>query len=285
MKQYFYLAVFLISVGYTAQAQYKPYYYKNHEIGVIAKAGMSQNYGSLPTQISTDFKMSTAVGIQYDYYLNATWSLGIGGQYAMQTTTFTANNLKGNSEEVDWENEKFVFSYHGKSYKEEWKVSQLNIPLTVQYVGKGERAFYARTGIQYSLIMSNKTTVTWSGLQTSGFFPQYNLLLDQDLLYAGFAYQEQVEAKPKLDLKDRWAWIGEVGMKYNIKDNQNLYVGVYFDLGVNNQKPDIQTSKEQVLMYQPVENDALVYSSIQESSKAVFKSYNFGIQLRYGFGL
>ena len=285
MKQYFFLITLLFSGCYVVQAQYKPYYYNNHEIGVTLKGGMSQNYGSLPAQISTDLKMSTAVGIQYDYYLNAQWSLGIGGQYAMQTHRFTANNLKGVSDEVDREHEKFVFSYHGKSFTEEWKVSQLDIPLTVQYVGKGENAIYARTGVQYSLIMNNKTTLTWNGLQTSGFFPQYNLLLDQDLLFAGFAYQEQVETKPELDLKDRWAWVGEVGMKYNIKDNQNLYVGVYFDLGLNNQRPTVSTPKEAVIAYKAIGEESLQYNSIQESTKAVFKSYNFGIQLRYGFGL
>lgn len=286
MKQNVYIAlIFLLSSSYSLYAQFNRYYFKKHEVGVLLKAGLLQNYGNLPDPISPEFKGNVAFGIQYDYYLNHKWSLGIGGQYAKQTSDFIASNLKGQNQQTDFENENFIFSYDAKKYKEEWKVSQLNIPLTVNYVGNGETALYVRTGIQYSLIMSSKATLTWNNLQTSGYFPQYNLLLDEALLYAGFDFQDQVQYKPDLKLKDRWAWIGEIGLKYNIKENQNLYIGLYFDLGLNNQKPEVIENKEELIAYQPIKDDALLYNSIQESSKAVFKNYNFGIQLRYAIGL
>ena len=280
------LTLGLIVSGYQdAQAQFNPYYFKNHEVAVSVKAGLLQNYGSLPDQISTDLKFNTAIGLQYDYYVNRQWSIGIGAQYAMYTTEFTANNLKGQSDEIDRENEKFIFSYDGKSFKEQWKVNQVNIPLTVQYVGQAETAIYVRTGIQYSLNMSSKPTVTWNNLQTSGYFPQYNVVFDEGLLFAGFDKQDQVEVKPDLELKDRWAWIAEVGVKHQINATQNLYVGVYFDLGLNNQKPSTNETKDRIVEYKAVGEEALLYNSIQESSKAVFKNYSFGIQLRYGIGL
>ncbi|MGG5507087.1 MULTISPECIES: outer membrane beta-barrel protein [unclassified Myroides] len=287
MKKYIgILTLGLVLGGYQhAQAQFNPYYYKNHEVAVSVKAGLLQNYGSLPDQISTDLKFNTAIGLQYDYFLNRQWSLGIGAQYAMYTTDFTATNLKGQSNEIDSDNEKFIFSYEGREYKEEWKVNQVNIPLTVQYVGEAETAIYVRTGIQYSLLMSSKPTVTWNNLQTSGFFPQYNVVFDEAMLYAGFGLQDKVESKPDIELKDRWAWIAEVGVKHNVRENQNLYVGVYFDLGLNNQKPSVKETKESILAYDSTLDNALKYNSIQESSKAVFKNYSFGIQLRYGIGL
>ncbi len=287
MKRYIgILTLGLILGGYQqAQAQFNPYYFKKHEVAVSAKAGLLQNYGSLPDQISSDLKFNTAIGLQYDYFLNRQWSIGIGAQYAMYTTDFTASNLSGQSNEIDSENEKFIFSYDGREFKEQWKVNQVNIPLTVQYVGEAETALYVRTGIQYSLLMSSKPTVTWNNLQTSGYFPQYNLLFDEDLLYAGFGFQEKVEFKPDLELKDRWAWIAEVGVKHNVRENQNLYVGVYFDLGLNNQKPSVKETKESILEYNAEIDNSLKYNSIQESSKAVFKNYSFGIQLRYGIGL
>ncbi|MGG5576278.1 outer membrane beta-barrel protein [Myroides sp. C15-4] len=287
MKKYIgILTLGLLVGGYQqAQAQYSRYYFKEHEVGVSLKAGMIQNYGSLPDQISSDLKFSTAIGLQYDYYLNRQWSIGIGGQYAMYTTDFKATNLKGQSNEIDSENEKFIFSYEGKTFKEQWKVNQINIPLTVQYVGEAETAIYVRTGVQYSLMMSSKPTVTWNNLETSGYFPQYNLLLNEDLLFAGFGHQDKVEHKPDIELKDRWAWIAEVGVKHNVRENQNLYIGVYFDLGLNNQKPSVKETKEHILVYKADIDNALEYNSIQESSKAVFKNYSFGIQLRYALGL
>ncbi|MBB1150455.1 MULTISPECIES: outer membrane beta-barrel protein [unclassified Myroides] len=287
MKKYIgILTLGLLVGGYQqVQAQYSRHYFNQHEVAVSVKAGMLQNYGSLPSQISSDLKFNTAIGLQYDYYLSRQWSLGIGAQYAMYTTDFTGSNLTGQSEEIDSDNQKFIFSYDGKTFKEQWKVNQVNIPLTVQYVGEAETAIYVRTGVQFSLMMSSKPTVTWNNLQTSGYFPAYNLLLDEALLYAGFGFQEKVEHKPDLELKDRWAWIAEVGVKHNISENQNLYVGLYFDLGLNNQKPSINENKEHILVYKPELNNALEYNSIQESSKAVFKNYSFGIQLRYAIGL
>lgn len=286
MRKYISVLAFGLLLGsyQHAQAQFSRYYFKKHEVGVSLKAGVLQNYGSLPDQFSADFKFNTAVGLQYDYYVNQKWSLGLGAQYAMQTVDFTATNLKGQSEKTDWENQNFIFHYDGKNYKEQWKVNQVNIPLTVQYVGEGEMSLYVRTGIQYSLVMSSKSTLTWNNLETYGFFPQYNLELHKPP-FAGFDSQDEAEYKPDLDLKDRWAWIAEIGFKYNIKDNQNLYIGAYFDLGLNNQKPSVNVTKEKVIDYRPIENDALEYNSIQQSSKAVFKNYNFGIQLRYGIGL
>lgn len=286
MKQYAYFFIGLFLISYVpVQAQYKPYYYKDHEVGATVKVGMHQNYGSLPNSITADLKVATAIGLQYDYYLTPNWSIGLGVQYANQTTDFTARNLKGTSQETDWENETFTFSYDGKKYKEQWKVSQFNIPVTVQYVGKGETALYIRTGVQYSLMMSTKTTLTWNQLQTSGYFPQYNLHLDQDLLYAGFGYQDQVEYKPDAELKNRWAWIGEFGVRHNLRDNQNLYIGVYVDLGLNNQKSSGGEKPKQLVVYQPIPDQALTYHSLQESTTTVFKNYNFGIQLRYSIGL
>lgn len=286
MKQYVYFLIGLCLISAVpVQAQYKPYYYKDHEVGVTVKVGMHQNYGRLPDPITADLKVATAIGLQYDYYLAPNWSMGLGVQYASQTTDFTGRNLKGSSQETDWENEAFTFSYEGKKYKEQWKVSQFHIPLTVHYVGKGETALYIRTGIQYSLMMNTKATLTWDQLQTSGYFPQYNLYLDQDLLYAGFGYQEQVEHKTDVELKNRWAWIGEFGVKHNLRDNQNLYVGLYVDLGLNNQKSSGRENNKQLIAYQPIPDQALTYQRVEESTTTVFKNYNFGIQLRYSLGL
>ncbi|WP_158963349.1 outer membrane beta-barrel protein [Myroides fluvii] len=286
MKLKLYIAlVGILSSGFsTIQAQFKSYYYPDHEIGINLKAGWNQAYGSLPQGIGSDRAFTMAFGLQYDYYVSPTWSLGIGGQYAMQTTNFSGTNLKGKRSYIDTENDTFTFSYLGKKYKEEWKVNQFNLPLTVQYVGKGETSLYVRTGIQFSVIMSSKTTLTWNNLTAEGYFPQYNVVFDHPW-FAGFGDKEKMESKPKLDLKNRWAWIAEVGVKHNLKSNQNLYVGVYLDLGLNNQSPAVSTTKEDLITYKPELDNAIEFNSIQQQSAAVFKNYSVGIQLRYGIGL
>lgn len=274
----------LIAGSYQAQAQYSRYYFNKHEVGVNAKAGLMKAYGSLPEQFSSDLKFNTALGLQYDYFLHRKWSAGIGLQYAMQTIDFNASNLSGKNPQVDSEQENFIFVYSGKSYKEEWKVNQIHIPLTVQYIGEGETALYARTGIQFSLVMSSKATLSWNDFKTEGHFPQYNLILDKPT-FAGFGSYESKEYQPDLDLKDRWSWIAEVGVRHSLKENQHLYVGAYFDLGLNNQKPTVSQPKEHLLGYTADPLEPIEYNSIQQRSSAVFKNYNFGIQLRYGLGL
>ncbi|WP_413513337.1 outer membrane beta-barrel protein [Myroides odoratus] len=278
------LLLCLLTSYYTVSAQYKPYYYKNQEIGVSVKAGLAHSYGSLPASMSGDFKFATAIGFQYEYYVNPSWSLGIGGQYARQTLDFKGTNLKGEQDQTDWEKESFIFRYQGKTYKEQWKVNQFNIPFTIQYVGKEETSLYVRTGFQYSLILNTKATLTWNQLKTSGYFPQYKAELNGPL-FAGFGTQEKLEYEPNLEVKNRWAWIAEIGVKHTVASNQNVYIGFYFDLGLNNQKPEVAENKEEIIQYKPVKGQAIEQNSIQQSSKAVFKNYNLGIQIRYGFGV
>ncbi|MDR2223910.1 MAG: PorT family protein [Flavobacteriaceae bacterium] len=283
MKKYISLLC-LLGLTHTIQAQKHGYYYKKHEVGASVQVGLSNLYGHLPFQLNSENKVGYAIGAQYDYFVDPEWSIGFGGQYNMQTIGIYADNIKGQSQKTDWEQDDFRFQYASKGYKESWKVNSVDLPLTVQYRGLKDTDLYVRTGIKYSLTMSSKGTSTWTDLKTSGYFPKYDATLE-DPLFAGFGEQEQVERTHDFDLKNRFAWIGEVGLKHSLSEYQTLYVGVYFDLGLNNQSPSVETKAKNIVDYQPVKGDALIYNSSQNSESASFKTYNFGIQLRYSIGL
>jgi hypothetical protein len=270
--------------SHSLYAQKHRYYYKKHEVGGVVQVGLTNTYGHLPFNLNSENKVGYGIGGQYDYFVAPKWSIGLSGQYSTQTIALYSNNVKGQSQEVDWENDVFRFQYTAKEYKESWKYSTLDIPLTVQYRGLRETDLYVRTGFKYSLVMNTEATSTWTDLQTSGYFPKYDVTLE-DPLFAGFGKQDQVERSYTMDLKNRFAWIGEIGVKHSLSENQTLYVGIYFDLGLNSLSPTTTSTAKNLVEYQPIKDDVLKYNNSQHSSSADFKNYSFGVQVRYSMGL
>lgn len=153
--------------------------------------------------------------------------------------------ITNNTDAVDFEGDPFIFKYAAKKYDETWSINQLNIPLTIEYSSLGTTAFYFRTGIQYSVQLKNKVDLQYNNLQTSGYFPQWDVELTE-AQFAGFGLFDPLQSSQDIKLDNRWAVVGEIGVKQKLLFNQKLYRGVYFDIGLNDQSKNIPKTESNV---------------------------------------
>ncbi|WP_353161657.1 outer membrane beta-barrel protein [Myroides odoratus] len=276
----------LCLITQTATAQFSRYYYNKHEVGVSVQGGYLGIQNSLPYKAKSDGGMSYGAGFHYDYHLSRKWSVGIGGIYTMNTIKSEMSRLEGSLPVTDWEGDNFIFRYKASSVNEKITLNQLNIPITVGYTL--ENNLYFRTGVQIGLSMTSEVETTFNQLQTEGYFPQYELVLPYPE-FGGLGSFDSPKEKKDIDVDTRIAWVGEVGYKYELAERQNLYFGLYFDLGLNDiKKSDSKADRSALIGYKPdaVKGEALVQrNAVYDNAAYKLKTYAVGIKIKYGFGL
>ncbi|WP_410881166.1 outer membrane beta-barrel protein [Myroides sp. DW712] len=273
----------LCLVAQTAKAQFSRYYYNKHEVGVSVQGGYLGVQNSLPYNLKSDGGMSVGAGLHYDYHLSRKWSVGIGGVYSMNTVKSENTRFEGSMPVTDYEGTNFVLRYKTSTLKEKVTLNDLNIPITVSYTM--DNNIYFRTGVQIGLNMTSEVETTFNNLQTEAYFPQYELVWDK-LEYMGIGNMGDIKEKKDIDVNTRIAWVGEVGYKYELADRQNLYFGLYFDVGLNDvKKSNNAASSTSLLGYEAERKDPLRYNSAYDNSAYKLKTYTIGIKVKYGFGL
>lgn len=277
----------LLSFHVSAQYSRRPYHIKDHQLGVGLGGGLYTNRGSIPFGFYDYGNVSFDVEFNYQYRFsyNKNWKVGIAIGYEQTKFAVGRGNITDNTGAVDFEGDPFIFKYYAKKYKETWNINQLNIPLTIEYSTSGEVAFYFRTGIKYSIQLKNKTDLEYSNLETSGYFPQWDVELIEPR-FAGFGSFEQLKSSEEIKLDNRWAWVGEFGVKQKLLFSQQLYIGLYFDIGLNDQAKNISKTKRNVLNYRAEPGNALHAVSVfqtETKDKTVIKTYGLGVKLRYSF--
>lgn len=278
------VAGMLLSSSISAQNK-KPYYVKNHQLGMGLGIGSYKNTTTLPFGLNNHTNASFNVELDYQYRFSYSkkWKLGIAVGYQQAKFSVGRDHIASNTDAVDFEGDPFVFKYFAKTYEETWSINQLNIPLTIEYSTLGVTAFYFRTGIQYSVQLKNKVDLQYNNLQTSGYFPQWDVELTEPQ-FAGFGHFELLRSSEEIKLDDRWAWIAEVGLKQRIDFNQYLYFGFYFDIGLNDQIKNLPELKNDVLNYNPEPGNALQTISVFQTNakeKTIIRTYSIGLKIRY----
>ncbi|WP_158962650.1 outer membrane beta-barrel protein [Myroides fluvii] len=276
----------LCLISQTAAAQFNPYYYNKHEVGVSVQGGYLGLQNSMPYGFKSDGGMSFGAGLHYDYHLSRKFSVGIGGVYTMSNAKYEANRYEGSMPTVDSEGANFIFKYKTSAVNEKMTLNQLNIPITVAYTM--DNNLYFRTGVQIGLSMTSEVETTFNHLETEGYFPQYNLTLPFPIPNGFGSFGTQKHTKD-VDVNTRIAWVGEVGYKYELAERQNLYFGLYFDLGLNDiKKSNSDTATSSLLGYQPIKGEKeakLDYNAAYDNATYKLKTYAIGIKVKYGFGL
>lgn len=273
IKRTILLFALFITSGHFVQAQGKLPHEQN-EVALRIGGGVSGPFGTLPSSYDKGIRPSMDIGVRYDYYFRKKWSAGVELNYVKYGMEFTVDNPNGLLLDIDPEKDKG--SYEAVGYNELWNLSQVSIPITVQYISSGVTSFYARTGISLGLTMNSKADLQWKGLETQ-VENTNRLRLDN---YIGNTSQRH-----KVDLEKRLAWVGEIGVKRELAYNQNIYVGVYFDYGLNNIAKNVAGTKDRLLMLNQSAENSLEMNSMLESSgtKLSVKTYTIGLKVAYGF--
>lgn len=287
MKKVYYklLIICLASLAsIEVQAQFERVKYSKHEFGVAVKTGYLGNLSKLPYDLKAEYSPNVEAAIQYDYFFKQKWSVGVGVGYGIMNMKYGKSNFSGTDVYRDKEGDSFDFKYTVRQFNESVKMSQISIPLTIQYRSGNENGIYARAGVQIGLAMNGKVHSELNDVTTKGYFPKYNLEMDAPK-YMGFGSFDQLKTESDIEFDTKYSVIGELGYMYNIGNKQNIYIGAYFDFGLNNQVKSSDNYSSKLLSYDALSEDVLKVSSASQNKNYQIKNYQIGVKLRYSFGL
>lgn len=276
-KKFLAVAGCMILAGVAAKAQ-------TNEFSIAAGGGLQGLQYKLKHG-DVSLKPGFQLGLGYMRSIGKRWGLRTGLELGLyQTKASLASNTQYNSGEIDSEGSAFEFRVKANGYREEQKVWAVNIPVMLQYHPVFNRnGFYAQGGLRVSLPVSQKYTTSADQISAFGYYPDVNLEIT-DLPVHGFGTQAGWKGKGEYDLKLSFALAAELGWRFRLSANNNLYAGLYLDYGLNDIK---ETSGDQTfLTYNPsglTQSKATgLFALKEEAGDARLVAY--GIRFRIGFG-
>lgn len=260
------------------------------EISVyIMKGGVSSLKYDMDMDEEQDGRWGGGLGVQYALYLSSNWSVSAGAEYQQYHSETTFSDFEGYYSTTDSEGDDFEFRSSASSYQEKQMLDMLNIPLRIQYetTGKSTR-FFASTGIQWGIPVQTKYKVIATDLKTAGYYAQYDALLESPAFIGFGNWGTVVKDDQKLDIKNSFSLLFELGIKQQVKENEDLYIGLYAELGLNKLNKERNPSKE-LISYNTENPTEFQFESITSGSPGgqgkvyadKLKTIGFGLKIRY----
>ncbi|MCL1966664.1 MAG: hypothetical protein FWF67_02145 [Fibromonadales bacterium] len=180
---------------------------------------------------TSELSFNSVPGFGFSFYPIKNFGVSTGVEYSWRWQTETGS-LRGSTPAVDYpDNDPFIFNYAVKKYEEEWRGRILQIPLLLKY---SDDFYYAAAGMKIGVPQSAGTDISYRGLETWGYYPEYDLLLTAPD-FQGFGSQKDGSAKTKiLNIKNLIMLAAEGGVRYKLNDNFSLLAGVFVDYSLNN---------------------------------------------------
>ncbi|MHC5202962.1 outer membrane beta-barrel protein [Myroides sp. LJL119] len=228
-----------------------------------------------------------SMGVGYRYYLNQKWSLAAEVAYQNSSLDFIQRNAKSSWSSIDVEGDQYILKYQSKIRIEQISYRLIQVPLTVQFETGKEVKWYVQTGLAIGVITgSPKSRITINELDTSGYYPQWDVEL-QGPNFIGYGHFKNISHKKEIHLQNRYSWLFETGVKQELGNKQSLYIGAFFNLGLNNLAKDGIRDKHPITLSSNYDNPIELNSiwTDMSYSNQKLKDYHIGIKLRYAFHL
>lgn len=236
--------------------------------------GFNYDYNNKSVKDESGFNL----GLEYNYKLNPKWSVGAGITYLKLDSKLHLNQLEGSYQSIDIENDAFDFKYKASNISEKYKTESIQIPIFARYEGVTKTTFYAQAGITFGFAVKGTYHQTIEALKTSGYYPEYNVELNEPL-FMGFGTFENQSSSGKLDFETTYIANVEVGLKHQFNNNKPIYIGLFFDYGLNNM---LSKSDNELVGYQTNQPTEFNLESVSKSKFAeTMRMSSFGIKLKY----
>lgn len=222
-------------------------------------------------------KFGYSINAAYSYFFSSQWGLqtGVGIQ---SFNTLSTLNLLTSTPNIDTDGDAYEFRTNYNNWKEKQQAFYLEVPLVAQYrYNFGDKfGFIASLGAKALIPIHASYETTGGEITTTGYYSQWNVELS-DIPQHGFS-TITTKYKGNLSLKPAYMLIIDMGGLYKLSDNVDLYLGEYFNYGLNNViKPDTK------LIYQPDGNYNSVLTSNQTNKlKPISVGIKIGLYLRLG---
>ncbi|MEZ0184443.1 OmpA family protein [Flavobacterium oncorhynchi] len=259
---------------------------KGQEFNIKINGGPS---GILYDSALGDAKLKTGfgIGLGYTYYLNKHWGIatGIEGQYSQNSfnlnegTTFT-------SYEVDDQGSAFEYRVSPKNYAEDQSFFSFVVPVLLQYRTdiSSKTGFYLGVGAKALFPGKLKSKASASEIQMSGYYPDLDLVID-NLPSHGFGKISNWKGNTRTSLANSILLSAETGLSFKLKENLNLYTGVYVDYGLNELAKS--NSDSNLVTYSLTDVNSIEPNGVIKNDKVVQKTNYLaaGLQVKLGFSL
>jgi len=179
---------------------------------------------------TSELSFNSVPGIGISFYPIKNFGVSTGLEYSWRWQTKTGRLSGENPLAADDEGDIFIFKYAIDKYKEEPQGRILQIPILFKY---SDDSYYIATGMKIGVPQSAKTNISYEGLKTEGYYPEYDLTIT-DRPEQGFGIQKGGSAKTKISkVKNLIMLAMEGGVKFKLNDNFSLLAGAFADYSLN----------------------------------------------------
>ncbi len=225
------------------------------------------------------------LGIGYTYFLNNHWGINTGLDVFYNQNTFKLNEgTTINSYEVDDQMTAFEYRVSPKNYMEKQHFISFAIPVLLHYRTAISSQSQWYLGFGGKVLFPGKQSIKASAdeLQLSGYYPDMDLLID-DLPSHGFGKVNNWQDNTSADLKTSFLLSLETGLTFKLKENLQLYTGVFADYGFSDLAKNIENTN--IVLYDSNGIDNMQAIGVLRNKTIVQKSNYFsaGIQIKFGF--
>jgi len=178
----------------------------------------------------SELSFNSVPGIGFSVYPFKKFGFSTGVEYSWRWQTETNKYSGSNPKTLDDEGDELIFKYSVMKYEEERLGRILQIPILFKY---NDNSYYAAAGIKIGIPMSTKTNINYRGLETVGYYPEYDLTLTVPS-FQGFGFRGD-SAKTKISkVKNLFMLALEGGVKLRLSNKVSLLAGAFADYSLNN---------------------------------------------------
>jgi len=184
------------------------------------------NYGFGYSELS----FNSVPGVAISIYPIKNFGISAGVQYSYRWQTRTSKYIHDTNSVIKekYGQDSLIFIYSIKDYEEKLEGSILQIPLLLKF---SNDSYYASAGVKIGAVQKASISVDYSGLETEGYYPQYDLRIFGPTAptYQGFGAQKDSAFKTKISSKKSIMLTMEGGLKAMLTDNFSMLIGIFAD--------------------------------------------------------
>lgn len=178
-------------------------------------------------------KFGYSINAAYSYFFSSQWGLQAGLGIQSFNTLSTLHLLTATAD-IDTDGDAYEFRTNYNNWKEKQQAFYLEVPLVAQYrYNFGDKfGFIASLGAKVLIPIHTSYETAGGEITTTGYYSQWNVELS-DMPQHGFSTITN-NYKGNLSLKPAYMLIIDMGGLYKLSEKVDLYLGEYFNYGLNN---------------------------------------------------
>jgi len=230
---------------------------------------------------ASELSFNSVPGFAISIYPNKNFGFSAGLQYSWRWQSKISTLINDtNSVVIDSEGDSLVFIYSINKYREKLYARILQVPLLLKY---SNDLYYVTAGVKIGTVQKASVNVNYSGLETEGYYPQYDVRIFGPTAPTnrGFGTQTDSAFKTKISSKNLIMLALEGGLKLKMSDNFAMLLGMFADYSFN--KGFKRKSKP---IIERVENENLNVAILEANDRwKSWHPWSIGAALKFSFSV